>query len=56
MHAIDIVVGGGRYLAPPLRSLREQIARGGLPAGVLTTLSAREREIFDLLVNGSTNR
>ena len=55
LAAVRCVVGGRRYLSPRLQPLRDELD-GGNANGVLGSLSAREREIFDLLVNGSNNK
>lgn len=53
--AIRTVAGGQRYLAPPLTELAPSI--GKRPSlGLLSGLSAREREVFDLLVQGQSNQ
>jgi DNA-binding NarL/FixJ family response regulator len=53
-EAIRVAAGGGRYVAPAVAAL----VRGSdvVPQrSLLSSLSAREREIFDLLVRGYTN-
>jgi two-component system response regulator NreC len=56
LGALTQVANGGRYLAPAIeRALAERGAGAAWP-GALPTLSAREREIFDLVVAGYTNR
>jgi DNA-binding NarL/FixJ family response regulator len=55
IEAIRAVVAGERYLAPSLRNLvRRDDGRIGR-SGLLSALSVREREIFDLLVRGQNN-
>jgi DNA-binding NarL/FixJ family response regulator len=55
VEAIRAVVAGQRYLAPALRdTIRRPDGRSGR-GGLLSALSAREREIFDLLVRGYNN-
>ena len=57
LGAIDEVGRGARYLAPPIE---EALARGGQYLDVqrngVKGLSAREREVFDLVIVGYTNR
>ena len=55
IEAIHAVVAGQGYLAPSLRHVvRRDGGRSGR-TGFLGSLSAREREIFDLLVRGRSN-
>jgi DNA-binding NarL/FixJ family response regulator len=55
IEAIRAVAGGERYLAPALRHLvRRDSGRSGR-TGLLSMLSVREREVFDLLVRGQAN-
>ncbi|HWE27699.1 MAG TPA: response regulator transcription factor [Polyangia bacterium] len=56
IEAIRTVVAGQRYLAPqiPAEALTA-VSRGGNGKGLLAQLSSREREIFDLIVRGSSN-
>lgn len=59
LDAIATVAAGRRYLSPALpaatiESALVEIGRGSAP-GPLALLSAREREIFDLLVRGYEN-
>ena len=56
VEAIKTVIAGQRYLSPALRSLTVELQQGGAPTGVLASLSSREREVFDLLANGSNNK
>jgi two-component system response regulator NreC len=55
IEGIVRVAAGGRYLAPeiPARLLSECEGEGGGPLG---GLSSREREVFDLVVRGFSNR
>lgn len=55
IDAIKHVAARQRYLAPELRWLHDELQSRPAAGGVLGRLSAREREIFDLLVNGSSN-
>lgn len=55
IEAIRVTAAGGRYAAPPIAALLEGASQEQSTGGVLATLSAREREIFDLLVRGLTN-
>jgi DNA-binding NarL/FixJ family response regulator len=55
VEAIRVTAGGGRYVAPQMAGVLESLNGSGSAGGVLGTLSAREREIFDLLVRGLTN-
>jgi DNA-binding NarL/FixJ family response regulator len=50
IHGIEAVIAGDRYLAPGL------IAADNYIHGPLSVLSARERDIFRLLVRGLTTR
>jgi DNA-binding NarL/FixJ family response regulator len=54
VDAVRVVASGKRYLAPqiPPEVIDEEAVRGD---GVLALLSSREREIFDLIVRGSSN-
>jgi DNA-binding NarL/FixJ family response regulator len=54
-EAIRSVAHGGRYLAPRLPRTLLEPPSAGAAEGPLATLSAREREIFDLAVRGFTN-
>jgi DNA-binding NarL/FixJ family response regulator len=56
--AIRAVARGGSYLAPELPARLLNGARGSRPGeqGSLGGLSPREREVFDLLVRGFSNR
>jgi DNA-binding NarL/FixJ family response regulator len=53
-EAIRVTAAGGRYVAPALTE-QVRVAEASPQRSLLGTLSAREREIFDLLVRGSTN-
>jgi DNA-binding NarL/FixJ family response regulator len=53
-EAIRVTAAGGRYVAPSVAELVRS-ADGSPQRSLLSSLSAREREIFDLLVRGSTN-
>lgn len=53
--AMRACAAGQKYAAPQIAALVDSAARPTLPEGVLAMLSAREREIFDLLVRGHTN-
>ncbi len=53
-EAIRVTAGGGRYVAPALVDLVRS-SEASPQRSVLGHLSAREREIFDLLVRGYTN-
>jgi DNA-binding NarL/FixJ family response regulator len=57
IEAIHAVHAGERYLAP---TLRPATSDGGgdfsAPPGLLRTLTRREREVFELLVRGDSNR
>ncbi len=55
-QAVRAVHAGERYLSPELRRIAGELDRGTAPDGVLATMSAREREIFELLVNGASNK
>ncbi len=56
LDAIRSTAAGRRYAAPQIASLAgDTVRRVRQAEGVLATLSAREREIFDLLVRGHTN-
>lgn len=59
LAAIRAVAGGERYVAPSLAGALPQPpvrdAERVRDGGILSTLSAREREIFDLLVRGYSN-
>jgi two-component system response regulator NreC len=54
VEAVRSAAAGRRYLAPqiPPEAIDDRSVRGG---GVLALLSSREREIFDLIVRGSSN-
>jgi DNA-binding NarL/FixJ family response regulator len=54
-EAIRTVGGGGTYAAPAIAQLARGAAAQPAHGSVLSSLSAREREIFDLLVRGYTN-
>ena len=55
LQAIHMIADGDRYLAPEMpRGLLEP-RRGAGPPSLLQGLSPREREIFDLAVQGFTN-
>jgi two-component system response regulator NreC len=57
LGALTDVVQGKRYVAPSIeQALAERGPAGASWPGALPTLSAREREIFDLVVAGYTNR
>ena len=55
-EAIRAVAAGQRYLAPRLASLAPGGHGGRPPGGLLGKLSKREREIFELLIHGQSNR
>jgi len=55
LQAIHTVAAGGQYLAPGLELPAMNGAGHILPAGLLRSLSKREREIFDLLIRGDRN-
>lgn len=55
VEAIRVTAAGGRYAAPAVASVIQALPPDGPSGGVLASLSAREREIFDLLVRGLTN-
>lgn len=54
IEALHTLSAGGRYVAPELEAAMTA-ASPGRDRGVLGALSAREREIFDLLVRGGSN-
>jgi DNA-binding NarL/FixJ family response regulator len=57
LQALGRVSRGERYVAPSLEhALLDERAKPPPRAGILAALSAREREIFDLVVAGRTNR
>jgi two-component system response regulator NreC len=56
LGAIQLVARGGRYLAPSIERVMQEHGAGDPWPGALPTLSAREREIFDLVVAGYSNR
>jgi two-component system, NarL family, response regulator NreC len=58
IEAMKTVASGGRYLAPSLAPLPTDGARGPLRPGQLEPerLSRREREIFDLILQGRSSR
>ena len=56
LGALQQVMHGGRYLAPAIERALAERGSGAAWPGALPTLSAREREIFDLVVAGYTNR
>jgi DNA-binding NarL/FixJ family response regulator len=53
--AIRIVAGGDRYVAPAVAAALPLGTARPKPRGALGALSAREREVFDLLVRGFAN-
>jgi two-component system response regulator NreC len=59
-HAVRSVGQGQRYVPADLRGVNldraGEVQRSRGPAGVLETLSAREREVLDLVVKGWRNR
>jgi DNA-binding NarL/FixJ family response regulator len=55
LDAIRIVGRGGRYLAPGLPEPLPEPGRAEEARGPLERLSARERQIFDLVVRGLSN-
>lgn len=54
ISALHVVASGARYL--PARFDPELLAGGVQPEGLFSQLSAREREIFDLVVAGHGNQ
>jgi DNA-binding NarL/FixJ family response regulator len=55
LQAIRNVAAGERYLAPSLRPLMPRDDGWPVSGGLLSALSPREREVFDLLVRGASN-
>jgi DNA-binding NarL/FixJ family response regulator len=49
-------VGAGRSVAPPVRRTTPRLGEEAPKAAILDRLSAREREIFDLIIWGKTNK
>jgi DNA-binding NarL/FixJ family response regulator len=54
-RAIDTVLAGSTYLAPGLEAAREDDPASPADESVFDKLSAREREVFRLVVAGYTN-
>jgi DNA-binding NarL/FixJ family response regulator len=54
--AIDEVANGKRYLSPTIAEALGSAAPHGREAGGLGSLSTREKEVFDLVLGGHTNR
>ncbi|APR86916.1 Putative two-component system response regulator [Minicystis rosea] len=54
--AIRAVAGGERYVAPGTSDPRDGTARPATTPACLADLSPREREVFDLVVQGRSNR
>jgi len=52
VEAIRTILRGGRYLAPRLPRAHIEAMTSGEAAGPVDMLSAREREVFDLLIRG----
>jgi DNA-binding NarL/FixJ family response regulator len=55
LAAIFAVAGGNRYVAPAVAAALPADAGKIVPRGALGALSAREREVFDLLIRGFGN-
>jgi two-component system response regulator NreC len=55
VFAISHVAAGNRYVAPSVEAAMHERGEAGRQPQALATLSAREREIFDLVVKGYTN-
>jgi DNA-binding NarL/FixJ family response regulator len=54
--AIDTIAAGKRYLAPRIEKAVRSAESDGQAVGGLASLSVREKEVFDLVVGGHTNR
>lgn len=56
-RAIEIVQAGGTYLSAGLSSVvKGLLSSGALPAGPLSTLTARQREILQLIAEGHSTK
>jgi two-component system, NarL family, response regulator NreC len=60
IHAVRVLSTGGSYFSPPIAEIvRDQFVRSLTTRGItdrFDTLSEREREVFQLLVEGHTNK
>jgi DNA-binding NarL/FixJ family response regulator len=56
LHAIRTVGQGSRYLAPSLPPRLLERPRGVSPPRGMGELSPREREVFNLIIQGQSNR
>jgi DNA-binding NarL/FixJ family response regulator len=54
--AIDEVARGNRYLAPAMTDALAKGSANGVEERGLAALSPREKEVFDLVISGYTNR
>ncbi|MGH8688796.1 MAG: response regulator [Burkholderiales bacterium] len=55
LAALRAVRAGQRYLSPALREAYAQVERGATPASPLDSLSARERQVLQLVVEGRSS-